>query len=336
MVYVNSSDPFPATEEGLIAFVASMSHLTEGTLSQYLSAVRSKSIDLGWKWMERSEMPQLQRVLRGFSWMQRARGGGRLRMALTFDVLKDILTKKWSRHQEALAQGATVDLFSMDHPIMASAVYSTGLCGLLRPSEFSVRQTGKGYTSSPLLVKHFNPRIDTDSDGTTSRVKGASLYIPSRKCHQDGFDVEMGFTGDATLCGVAANLRLLAERNRTGAPASDYLFPMTMKDGTIKPLTYEMLTSALEADLKAAGYNAAHYKGHSFRIGGATTLAQNGVPTAIIEDMGGWVRGSLALPRYVRDMSSAAARRHFMSYMNQAYQPRVEDPAPAGFLLWGK
>jgi hypothetical protein len=53
----------------------------------------------------------------------------------------------------------------------------------------------------------------------------------------------------------------------------------------------------------------AHFHGHFFRIGGATSLAHNGVPIHFIEDLGGWARGSAAVQSYLHNRAAASLRR---------------------------
>ena len=83
------------------------------------------------------------------------------------------------------------------------------------------------------------------------------------------------------------------------------------------------MTTALQNDLLAAGYDATHYKGHSFRIGAATTMAFNGVPDHVIKDMGGWSRDSKAFYLYV-GKAPQEVRIHMSAFLARAYVP---DPA---------
>ena len=60
-----------------------------------------------------------------------------------------------------------------------------------------------------------------------------------------------------------------------------------MEDGT--PLTRKSLSNALRNALVAARVpNAELYKGHSFRRGGATSLARVGVADSVIKTIGRW------------------------------------------------
>ena len=95
------------------------------------------------------------------------------------------------------------------------------------------------------------------------------------------------------------------------------------RKGGLRPLSYEDLTTALQNDLRAAGYDTTHYKGHSFRIGAATTMAFNGVPEHVIKDMGGWSRDSKAFYLYV-GKAPQEVRIHMSAFLARAYVP---DPA---------
>jgi ABC-type multidrug transport system fused ATPase/permease subunit len=57
------------------------------------------------------------------------------------------------------------------------------------------------------------------------------------------------------------------------------------------------------------------------RILNAMRARRGRVPTSVIEDMGGWVRGSLALPRYLRNMTPANVRREMARFFGASYAP---------------
>ena len=87
-------------------------------------------------------------------------------------------------------------------------------------------------------------------------------------------DVYMGSTGDA-LCPVAALLAYLAVRGGEYGP----LF--RLKDG--RSLTREIFTNKVRAALSVLGYDSSVYAGHSFRIGAATTAAEQGIEDSAIK-----------------------------------------------------
>lgn len=54
-----------------------------------------------------------------------------------------------------------------------------------------------------------------------------------------------------------------------------------------QPLTRTQLSNFLQSTLSAVGITGT-YSGHSFRIGAATTAAQQGLPDHLIKTMGRW------------------------------------------------
>ena len=55
-------------------------------------------------------------------------------------------------------------------------------------------------------------------------------------------------------------------------------------DGRV--LTRERFVKELRAALKAGGFRADDYAGHSFRIGAETTVASHGMPDSLIKMLG--------------------------------------------------
>ena len=99
------------------------------------------------------------------------------------------------------------------------------------------------------------------------------------------------------VCPVRAVREYLEIRARAaGGPlpldASLFVFP----DGT--PLRRTVFVRLVRALADAAGLTKAHFAGHSFRIGGATDLARNGVPDHLIKTIGRWK--SDCYQRYIR------------------------------------
>ena len=92
---------YPADEVTLIAFVSwSSVRIDVASINNYLAAVRSKHIECDAKWVERADMPKLQRVLNGFKWMEMATKDGRLRLPLTHKILGNVIDTKWRLFRE--------------------------------------------------------------------------------------------------------------------------------------------------------------------------------------------------------------------------------------------
>ena len=134
--------------------------------------------------------------------------------------------------------------------------------------------------------------VDDRSAPSALRVQiKASKTDPFRQ----GFTVHIGTTGDA-LCPVTA--LLMAARGGDNGP----LF--TWADRRF--LTRKTFVTGVRAALTSAGYPAADYAGHSFRIGAATTAAQRGVQDSLIQTLGRWQ--SSAYTRYIRTAPESLRR----------------------------
>ena len=63
-------------------------------------------------------------------------------------------------------------------------------------------------------------------------------------------------------------------------------------------LTADRFVTALRSALWSAGTDDAHYAGHSFRIGAASTAAAKGIQESLIKTMGRWESSAYML--YIR------------------------------------
>jgi hypothetical protein len=307
---------YPATEETLIAYVVwSSRRISAQSMSNYLSAVRSAHLSRDAEWKPRSQMPRLLRVLSGFEWLKRAEKEGRVRLPLTFDLVKQVLLKK--TEDEVKDSKKATSIYSLASACLTAALYSTGLTGVLRPSEFVVRKTGQGVVTPPLRIKHLRW-------GHRSHVvRNVTLSLAKRKTEQMGerCDIVMGVTGDDIVCAPTWLDRMFKAREAEGEvlTGESYLFAVKDEKGIIRPLDYDDLTKMLRADLEACGIDGSKYAGHSFRIGAATTLSQNLCPTFLIEAMGGWTPGSRAFPLYNRADATAIDRETMAQFFSKPY-----------------
>lgn len=91
-------------------------------------------------------------------------------------------------------------------------------------------------------------------------------------------------------CPVAALLQYLSLVNHTNGPLFKFICG--------SPVTYSYFNSSLKSLLTFVGLSPQLYKGHSFRIGAATSAAARGVSQSMIQSMGRWK--SDAFKNYIR------------------------------------
>ena len=159
-----------------------------------------------------------------------------------------------------------------------------GFFGFMRAGEFTVRSSQQCDIDSSLSV--MDVAIDSHTSPYMVRVH---LKHSKTDPFRHGVDIFLGRT-DAVLCPVAAILAYCAIR--PSVPGPFFIF----RDGS--PLTRDRLVSAVRAALSQAGVDNSQYSGHSFRVGAATTAAQQGLSDATIKMLGRWE--SSAYERYIR------------------------------------
>ncbi len=307
-------DPFPATMNTLIAYaVWSAERISAASVLKYIGHIRATHAERGQPFPDNAEMPQLMQILSGFTKAQLASKAGDIRrLPMTFGVTTRVAYVKREAHA-LLAEEPSV--YSLDSVLMAEAAYGLGLVGALRPSELAVRLTKTAGWSAPLTLSQYQD---------DRRQDHAILELAQRKNAQLGgprCQVVIGATHH-WFCARANMRRYLDERERLGEvlTPNSLLFPIRNPAGELRAMTYVDLTRALAKDCERAGFDPRAYTGHSFRIGAATTMAINGVPTYWIEDLGGWARGSKALNTYIHlNLAPAQQRANMSAYLARSF-----------------
>ena len=135
----------------------------------------------------------------------------------------------------------------------------------------------------------------------------ATLHLDCSKTDpfRRGVDIKYAASGSST-CPLAAMSAL--ERLTPVDPQAPLLM---MDDGS--PLTRPTLMRRVQRALTSAGYNAGSYSGHSFRRGGAQSLAEAHVPDHVIKAMGRWESWCYQLyvditPQQIAEYSTAIGR----------------------------
>ena len=167
---------------------------------------------------------------------------------------------------------------------MLWAACCLGFFGFMRSGEFTVPSSNSYDSKKHLSVADVS--VDSHSNPTTVAVK---LRVSKTDQFGTGVTIYMGKTS-GPICPVTAMLQYLAAR-----PAGDGPLFITAQ-GT--PLTKAWFVSKVKEILGQAGIDASHYKGHSFRIGAATTAAACGLNDGLIKTLGRWA--SSAYQVYIR------------------------------------
>lgn len=257
--------PFPLQEDILCRYVAFLAEqkLKHRTIKAYLSGIRHLQIQkaLG-NPFKNGGMPRLEYVLTGIKRTEaRSSPPTRVRLPVTLDIMQH-LQKIWIGNQP--------------HPegTMLWAAACTGFFGFLRAGEFTVPSV-EAYDPE-VNLNLADLAVDSHTHPTMARIR---LKQSKTDPFRQGVDVFLGTT-DGAICPVTAIIQYISIRDPHPGP----LF--IRKGGA--PLTRTYLVASLQGALKRTGLNVSHYNGHSFRIGAATTAAQNGLEDSMIQTLGRW------------------------------------------------
>ena len=254
--------PFPVTEQMLLAFVAFLfkEGLAAGTVKLYLAAARHAQIALGLGDPRIASMPKLEYVMKGFRRATSTRGK-RTRLPITPTVLRK-LKASWEKlpcHEDA---------------VMLWAASYFCFFGFLRLGEVVVPSDSLYDPEVHLNFEDVRVNNRSHPQWLEIRIK-ASKTDPFRQ----GVTVYVGATG-RWLCPVASGLAYMVQRSDRPGPL--FMF----KNG--QALTRTRFVTSLRLALREGGVDADSYSGHSFRIGAATTAAQHGLQDSLIQTLGSW------------------------------------------------
>ncbi len=281
-----AAGPVGVEEATLSAFIAQL-HLrgvSATTAKSYLAAITTMGEIEGGESAVR-KMKSVRRMIEGMR-RQGAEKERRQRLPITVEVLQR-LEEQAERHT-----ASTRD-------IAVRALMWTATCGLFRLGELVGERAARledlvlhrGSMSAPVtqasreLMEQFTHisiklrRSKTDVGG-----KGATVWIAQPE--------------------AVTRMRDWIERRRVrGQMRPDS--PLLVTDSWEAWKREEIIAEVRER-LRKAGLRAEAYAGHSFRIGGATTLALRGTPAYLIQKMGRW--SSDCFLRYIHDPIPAILR----------------------------
>ena len=263
--------PYPTSEDTLSYFVAFLfkEGLAPSSVKSYLSAVRHTQIALGLGDPHLSAMPKLEYFIKGL-W-RLSPGQSRSRLPITPAILR-CLRISWER-SESYFDGA-----------MLWAAACMCLFGFLRSGEVVVPSDSAFDVTSHLAAG--DVRVDDTSNPHFLQV---NIKVSKTDPFRQGIFVYLGRT-EADVCPVASILAYMVVRGP--APGPFFRFA----DG--RYLTRARFVAAVRAALREASIDDSKYSGHSFRIGAATTAAQQGLPDSLIKTLGRWE--SAAYTIYIR------------------------------------
>jgi hypothetical protein len=274
--------PLPASEDTLILYVTDRAQTcAHTTIRAYLAGVRHMHIVNGFANPLEGRL-RLNLVLKGIRREKPLKSHPRLSVTpLILGIIRGTL-EQTPRYQSS----------------MLWAACCLGFFGFPRSGEFTIPSPGPPDTTQPstclAVDSHSNPSI-------------LSVRIKASKTDQFGRGSSILYLGRTTsgICPVQAVLQYLAVR----PPGDGPLF--ISAEGS--PLTKEQFMAKVRDTLSRAGVDSRAYKGHSFRIGAATTAAACGLDGAVIKVLGRWSSSAYEThiklpPSDVANYSSVLAR----------------------------
>ena len=129
--------------------------------------------------------------------------------------------------------------------------------------------------------------------------QGLIIHLRRSKTDQEGAGRKIGIPfGRTRFCPVTAHLQWRERSRVTEGP----IFRPVDRHGRIAPerLSAEAVSSVIRERVRAAGFDASGYSGHSLRAGFATSAAQAGISSWRIRQQTGHASDAM-LSRYIRD-----------------------------------
>jgi hypothetical protein len=263
------------------------------TIRRYLAALNTAHEVVGLTAPTRGHASHSTRVERVYKGIKREQGSTskRVRRPITTSLLRQMLPLlDLSQHTDRLVWAAMC----------------TATCGLLRLGEVTVKSHYAARRTlrlqdliftctSGLLVPAFTSP-HTINAIPVSDIDHASLFVPASKTDPFSKGIKVIISSPLALHALhgllsSHNVPAPASATQSARDPSSPLF--SHADGAaLQSSTVINTTRALLAGLHL---NPAEYAGHSFRKGGATSLAAIGTPDHIIQTMGRWSSDSYRL-----------------------------------------
>ena len=226
--------------------------------------------------------------------------------------------------RELLLKMVSLMDLSVDEQLMQAAMAFIGHDAILRGGELFGGIDDNKNIDRRLRVRNF--------EWSVSRMSVIITLVRTKtERWGSGARVELVDPGNDTICGISLLRRWFTRKNLWKQPDA-FAFPQfihkrkgastTARMNPTHCYSKDMLLAALRGHLVTLGLNPFHYRGHSFRSGGATDLFDQGVPLATIMEFGRWRDPASCLRYYRRGAAIAREVAH-------AFVRGDDDPAAA-------
>lgn len=253
--------------------------LSYGTIKTYAFGLSYLHTELGFEnW--RDQLSLFRRCMIG---IKRSLGGSDRKLA-RLPITTDLLNQMYQR----LNAGS-----NYTHALYwAAATLAT--YGLLRISEFCACDSPSSQDSYKLLylkqIQMFdmnNRVIKLPNLGTASKVSHYTIHLRSSKT--DPFRQGITIHISHPIAVQAMITYLLNHPRLHGAESYLFIDHMTNETPSVEvPLRRSVMINMTRTLLDSMGIDSSLYHGHSFRRGGATSLASKKVPDSVVQVLGRW------------------------------------------------
>ncbi len=260
--------PLPASELTLLRFISHISlTVSANSMPVYLAAVRSLHVYNSLPPPPLTS-PKVQLILKSL-----ANEAPEVKQAtpITFALLSDM------------------------HKLMSASWDDTVLWACMTVLFFGVRRAGEIVPSPEQINMGFLVPMVKDLHFIHHPIPAAVLRLNKTKTTVHGINVIMGCTGHA-VCPLCAVVTLLVKRGISDTTHVNQ--PLFMMQSGI-PMDKNTFTARMRSLIQNLGLDPRGFTPHSFRSGGATQLALNGVNEQIIQKAGMW--SSMCYRRYIRE-----------------------------------
>ena len=269
--YIYGYQIVPSQENTLLLFVSYLykKGFRATSIRVYLSAIRSMHIEQGMP----NPLENACRIKLALKAIERNEFKPKQKLPITYELLA-----QWK------------PFFNPQNDVdrLWWAVFTLAHFALMRAAEFTV-PSQYSFTSNNHLVNS-----DVQFKLLDSNLKYMVVHLKQSKTDSkgNGIDIYIGCTG-TTVCAYCAMVQFVSLKRHNNDPLSP-LF--VFSNGAL--VTKSLLTKTIKLYVVRIGLDPDKYSGHSFRSGGATTMASNNFADWEIKLGGRWT--SEAYQRYIR------------------------------------